>query len=128
MLLDDVRAYLVAHGVVSTGWQLFSGYLPDDQDQCIAISFSGGYPADTLGRENARPTFQLRVRAGRLDLATAYAKWEECFNFLQDAQAGSGLLTGYAYIQALSTAPMAFTDAKGRHNLTTHFKVMKSRT
>ena len=130
MYLDDIKTYLDAMGVSSVSWPIKIGFLPDDTDQCIALFPTGGYPADTLGRENSRPTFQLRVRAGRFDFPTAYAKWQECFDLLQDAQHTSGspaLLVGFAYIQAMQTEPLEQPDDKLRPNFINNFRVLKSR-
>jgi hypothetical protein len=131
MLLDDIATYLTAQGAVSAGWSLYKGFMPDDSiAQVIAIFETGGYPADTLGRENENVTFQLRVRGARLDYPTVRAKWKQCFDLLQDAQQTAGspvLLAGYAFIQALHFGPLAFSDAKYL-NMTANFKVKKSRS
>jgi len=130
MYLDDIKAYLDAMGASSASWPIKIGFMPDDSDQCIALFPTGGYPADTLGRENTRPTFQLRVRAGRFDFPIAYAKWQECFDLLQDAQHTSGspaLLVGFYLVQAMQTEPLGTIDDKNRNNLTNNFRVMKSR-
>ena len=134
MILTNIRDYLVALGLVegATGWKCYAGIMPDDQDQTIGIFETGGYPADTLGRENLRLTFQVRVRGRRLDYAVARAKWQELFDALQDAQSGlvgsPDPLEGYAFIQVLSQGPLHFNDANGRPNLTSNWRVMKSRT
>jgi hypothetical protein len=133
MLLDNIRDYLTAKGLVggATGWPCYIGYCPDDQAQVVAVFSTGGYSADTLGRENLKLTFQTRVRAGRLDYATAYAKWQAIFDALQDAKAGlvgsPDPLVGYAYIQAMQQGPLQFNDANGRPNLTSNWRVMKAR-
>jgi len=131
MLLDDIRSYLIAQGVVQSGtsiplppWPCFEGYVTDDQDQTVALFETGGYPADTLGRENERVTFQVRVRAARLDYSTARAKWLAIFNALQDSIPAPG----YAFVQAMHYGPMHFNDDKGRPNLTANFRVMKARS
>jgi hypothetical protein len=130
MWLDDVREFLVQNGVEGGSpptWPIYEGLLPDDQDQCIAVFFGVGLPADTLARENRKPGLQLRVRAARGDLDVAYAKWQECFDLLQDAHEVPGspvLLPGFVYIQGRTTEPLEFNDEKARPNLTTNFNVM----
>jgi len=127
MLLDDIRAKLSAAGVFNgTTWICYSGYLPDDQDQVIALFETPGLPPDTLGRENEQPSFQVRIRGTRLDYATARAKAQAAFDCLQDAQAGAGLLTGYAFIQAQHSGPLYWTDDKQRPNFTYNFRVHKT--
>ncbi len=131
MLLDDIKAFLIAEGAISAGWVIYEGYLPDDQDQTIVISETGGYPADTLGRENEDVTFQSRVRCARLDYATGRTKWLEVFDLLQDAQQTAGsplLLAGYTFIQALHYGPAVFYDDKGRPNFCSNWRVKKERS
>lgn len=132
MILDDVRAYLVALGVVegSSGWKCYAGVMPDDQDQCVGLFFGGGLPADTLGRENERGYFMLRVRASRWRVDAAHARWKVLFDALQDAQRGllsPDPLASVTYVQAVATAPNQFNDANGRPNLTTNFKYLRDR-
>lgn len=130
MFLDDVRDYLIAQGVASAGWNIFVNYFPSDQDQVIGIFGTGGMPADTLLRENTRPTFQSRLRVGEFAQAAGYAKWLEIFNALQDAKASVGspyLLPGVTFIQAQATEPLIFNDANRRPNFTSNWRCMKSR-
>lgn len=128
-LLDDVYDYLAFKGAGASPWRLSKAFQDDDSDLLVTICEYPGMPADTLGRENARPRFQAIVRASRLDYATAEAKWQEVFNFLQDAQDdGAGHLTGYTFIQALQAgSPFPRQDDKGRWNLSTNFQVCKAR-
>jgi len=125
MFLDDVYNYLTSYGYVNgnTGWPLYEGYMPDDQDLTVAIYETGGYPADTLMRENQRITFQLRVRGSRRDYARVRQKWQDLFNALQDAD--DTLLQGVALCQAMHYGPLAFTDDKGRVNMTVNFRVTR---
>ncbi len=130
MYLDGIKEYLDVHGASSGSWPIYIGFLPDDSDQGIALFPTGGYPADTLGRENSRPTFQIRVRAAKFEFDTGYAKWKECFDLLQDAQRTTGspaLLVGFIYIQAVQTEPMEQVDDKARPNFLNNYRVMKSR-
>lgn len=124
MLLDDIRAYLVSLNIGGdTNWPIFEGYFPDDSTQQIGLFETGGMPADTLGRENERVTFQVRIRAGRLEYMAARNKWKDVFNALQDSVPA----LGYATVQAMQQGPMIFTDDRGRVNCTTNFRVMKAR-
>jgi hypothetical protein len=125
MFLDDVYNYLTSAGYVNgnTGWPCYEGYMPDDQDLTVALYETGGYPADTLARENQRLTFQLRVRGSRRDYARVRQKWQDLFNALQDAL--DPLLTGIALMQAMHYGPLVFTDDKGRVNMTVNFRVTR---
>lgn len=133
LLLDDVREYLIAQGVGGPAspadWPIYCGFFPADQDQMIGIFPTGGYPADTMLRENRRLTFQTRIRGREFSYAQVYAKWQQIFDALQDAQETSGspkLLVGFAYIQAMQAGPLFFNDDLKRPNMTTNWIVMKS--
>jgi len=123
-LLEDIKAYLVAHGAVSIDWPLYIGMFPDDQDQVMALFQTGGLPFDTINRENERPTFQFRVRGKRMDYPVVLAKWQLVFDLLQDSVPTSA----YAFVQATHTGPMEFNDEKNRPNFTSNWQVMRSRT
>lgn len=125
MLLDDLKTYLSQQsGLVTTAWPLYLGYLPDDNDQVIGLFETGGFPPDTLLRENELVTFQMRVRAARFDYVIARRKWQDLFNALQDSQPAAG----YALVQAMHSGPLEFGDPMGRCNFTANFRCVKSRT
>lgn len=129
MILDDVVTYLNAMGAGSVLWPIYEAFLPDDSDQAVAMFEAGGYPPETMERECETVSIQLRVRGSKLDYGTARAKWLECFNLLQDAQASAGsphLLPGVVFIIGPS-GPMTFLDPKGRPNFTTTFRVKRYR-
>lgn len=125
-ILDDVRAYLVAQGAVPSGWACYEGYIPDDQDHVIALFETGGYPADTLNRENERVTFQVRVRAGRLQYQACKQTWLNIFNAIQDSNIGDA--ASYYLVQALHYGPAMFSDDRGRTNMTMNFRVIRKRS
>jgi hypothetical protein len=134
MLLQDIRNYLIGKGLVegSTGWPCYIMFMPDDQNLCVGLFESGGYPADTLGRENERLTFQTRVRGTRFEYPAAQAQWKAIFDALQDAQQGSlgtspDPLAGYTFIQAMQQGPLSFNDSNGRPNLCSNWRVMRAR-
>jgi len=130
-ILDDVRQYLTIQGAVSTFWPCYIGFLPDNSDQAIGLFEYPGLPAETLAREIETVSFQVRVRGARSDYATVRAKWEECFNLLQDAQASSGSspswLPGVVFIQAKQFGPIHLNDEKGRPNFESNFRVKRYR-
>lgn len=131
MLLDLIAEFLVQMGATSTLWPVWKSDLPDEQDQGIALFETGGYPADTLGRENEDVTFQVRVRGTRKDYQTARFKWQEVYDLLQDAQQTAGspvLLPGVTFIQAMHAGPLGWPDAKGRPNLVANFRCKRART
>ncbi len=124
MLLDDIRAFLIAQGAVPTGWVIYLGYIPDDQNETIALFETGGLPFDTLNRENERLTFQTRVRSGRLDYVNCHNVWKGIFDTLQD----SSPTPDYYLVQCAHAGPSTFYDDRGRTNMTTGWKVLKIRS
>jgi hypothetical protein len=132
LLLDEIRTYLIAQGVVgSTAWPIYEGQMVDDQNQMVAIFETGGFPSDTLGRENLRATFQVRIRCNAFEYAVGRNKCDDILATLQDAQQTSGspvLLSGFVYIQALSEAPSFFGDDGGRCNFTLNFRVLRRKS
>jgi hypothetical protein len=129
-LMEEVYAYLTNYGAVNgaTGWPCYIGYMTDDQDQTVALYETGGYPADTLLRENQRETFQLRVRGSRRDYPNVRQKWQDLFNLLQDASQDADplLLDGIIFIQAMHYGPLVFTDDKGRVNMTANWRCLRT--
>jgi len=128
-LMEQIYAYLTSHNAVngSTGWPCYIGYMPDDQDQTVALYETGGFPADTLLRENQRVTFQMRVRGSRRDYANVRQKWQDIFNLLQDAdQNVSPMLINVIFIQAMHYGPLVFSDDKSRVNMTVNYRVMRT--
>ena len=121
LLLDDIHDYLAANVGNSTGWLLFKSYMPDDQDQCVAIFETGGMPADTMERENERVTFQVCVRGSRFDYVTVRQKWQDLFEALQDSLPA----TGYILVQAMSYAPLVWNDPSGRINMSSNWRVTR---
>jgi hypothetical protein len=129
-LLETVKEKLEADGVVNgSTWKCFVGFLPDDQDQCISIHLTGGFPQDTHEGENVLMTFQALVRAGDRAHDVCEAKWWDMFNSLQDADFGAspvGDATVYL-CQAMATGPLTFGDEKQRTCMTANFRVVKER-
>lgn len=125
--LDDVRAYLIARGVVgSASWPIYEGLMPDDQDQTVGIFSTGGRAPETMGNEFNRPGMQLRVRGGKLEYAATYAKWKACYDVLLNADSGTlpPLLPEFNYICPMQTEPLTFTDGNGRLNFTSNWDVL----
>ena len=130
MLLDDIGAYLQGVGLVSTGWTLSLGDIPDTPDQVISVFETGGWPFDTMNREQDKVSFQLRVRGARNDYTTPRAKWQACFDALQDADQYNQpvYLGGYFIIQSMHSGPEPPQfDTEGRKNFIANFKVYKTR-
>jgi hypothetical protein len=129
MLLDDIRAYLVAQGLAPADnnaappgtWLLFEAYMPDDTDDTMAVFPTIGLPALTLLREIEGLSFQFRVRGSRLNYLPTYNQWQACFNALQDSQP----TPDYKLVQAVHYGPMFFNDDRGRPNFITNFRVIK---
>jgi hypothetical protein len=127
-ILNDIASYLTDLGLVSPSYPIYQGYIPDDQDQMMAVFETGGMPPTELGigtdpRPNERVTFQFRVRGSRLNYAVTRAQWLACFNALQDSVLANPDV--YAYIQAKHYGPIVFNDDRGRSNFISNFNCMK---
>jgi len=126
-LLNDIYTFLTSKGLVNgtTGWPCYIGYAPDDppQDKVVTLYETGGFPADTILRENQRLTFQIRVRGSRRDYVNVREQWQSLFNALQDAE--DTLLPGVVFIQAMHYGPLVYSDDKSRVNMTVNFLVMR---
>lgn len=126
MILDDIRNFLVAQGLVTTQWPCFEGYIVDTStlpDQMIACFETGGLPPDTMNREYERVNFQIRVRASRLNYLVGRTQWLNVFNAIQDSSLGQ--YPKYALVQALHYGPVCFNDDKGRPNFISNFRVVQ---
>jgi len=122
--METVRAALVTAGVIDeTNWVAYIGYIPDDQDQVIGLVPTGGFPQDTHGGENGHPTFQVTVRAGRNEYATARAKWLDMYHALHDANLSASNIW---LIQAYATDPIQMLDGNNRPSFVTNFRVVRA--
>ncbi len=122
--METVRAALVTAGVIDgTDWAGYIGYIPDDQDQVIGLVPTGGFPQDTHGGENGHPTFQVTVRAGRNEYATARAKWLDMYHALHDANLSASNIW---LIQAYTTDPIQMQDGNNRPSFVTNFRVIRA--
>jgi hypothetical protein len=129
-ILDDIVSYLNNAGLVTSTYPIFEGYIPDDQDNMMAVFETGGSPPTELGignapRPNQRVTFQFRVRGTRLNYAATRAQWLACFNALQDSVLGNPNV--YVYVQTKHDGPICFNDDRGRSNFISNFNVMRTR-
>lgn len=123
-LLTIIRQKLLDDSVGGSDWPVFIGYTPDDPgvDQIIGLQLSGGTADETMLGENVYETFQLKVRAGRLEFADCESKWREAFDSLHDAS-----ISGISLIQALATGPMPWYDEKSRICMSANFRVVRPR-
>ncbi len=125
-LLDIIRNKLIAASVVegSTGFKIFIGYAPDDQDDIVALTTTGGWAQDTHDSANVLESFQAKIRGNKFDYVACESKWRDVFNVLQDADMSAD---GIHYIQALATGPLAWIDPNHRHCMSINFKVVRSK-
>ncbi len=129
-LLEVIRRKLIADAVVnSTTWKCYIGYTPDDQDQAISLTLSGGFPRDTLSGANVLPTFQVTIRTGYLSRAACETKWWQVFNSLDEGDptvSGDGDLSegGVRLISPMNTGPLEWLDAKNRVNMSVNYRVV----
>ncbi len=138
-LLEAIRNKLIADYVANTTtWKCFIGYTPDDQDQVISLTSTGGYPFDTLNECSTLPTFQVNVRSPYLARTNCESKWWEIFNCLKcgpppyriplpgDPPAAWRDLSNYGVclIEPMQTAPLEWLDAKDRVNMSLNYRVV----
>lgn len=127
-ILNDIVSFLTSQNLVSTSYPIYQGYIPDDQDQMMAVFETGGMPPTELGignapRPNERVTFQFRVRGTRLNYGVTRQQWLNCFNALQDSVLGMPNI--YVYVQTKHNGPICFNDDRGRSNFITNFNCMR---
>lgn len=85
MICEHVAAYLqgLGHGVLGTS--LFKDHLPEDPDDIVLITTSGGFAPtfvhDRSGVSTEMPTFQIAVRSA--SIFTAKTKSYQIYNDLQ---------------------------------------------
>ena len=125
-----MHVYLVAQGLAPvanypldpSAFPTTIGYIPDDQDEWMALFEMPGGPPLTLDREYQERHFQFRVRGSRLNYSPTYRQWQVCFNALQDSRP----TPAYALVQTAHYGPMFFNDDRGRPNLISNFRVILS--
>lgn len=128
MILDDIRAYLVAQNLAPDDnttapegvFLLYEGYIPDDRDTMMCLFETAGGQPLTMMREVQELHFQLRVRGSRLNYLATRNQWLACFNALQDSQP----TPAYALVQCMNYGPLAFNDDRGRPNFISNFKTI----
>lgn len=124
-LLTDIQTVLVNAGVVGgvTGWTLFLGYLPPDPDQAVAVTETGGEPADqTEGTRVDEITFQIQVRAAAYRYEDARTKLDGVFAALNDSALPNST---FVYVSSGPT-PLGY-DANYRPKLSLNFKTLRVR-
>ena len=125
MLLDIIKARLIATGVANTTtWRVFVGFCPDVSDQVLSLHLSGGFPQETHEGDNVTESFQVRVRAAKLDYVTCEAKWREALYALHDADLSA---SGIRLIQAMAMGPLEWYDESQRPNMSANFRVVRDK-
>jgi hypothetical protein len=123
-LLETVRTQLASVGVVNTSWPCYIGYMPDDgSNTAISLQWTGGIPQDTLGDENLRETFQVKIRGAFLGHAACEAKWRAMYAALHSQETALGV----SFIMAITSGPLAWTDGKNRTCMSCNFLVHRPR-
>jgi Bacteriophage minor capsid protein len=104
-------------------WPMYIGYIPDDQDQMMAVFETGGMPPVEINRDNEIVTLQMRVRSARLNYAVGRQQWLNCFNAIQDSSLGQ--VSVYSIVQSLHYGPIFFNDDRGRSNFITNWRIKR---
>lgn len=122
-ILDDINTYLTGLSLAGGTYPIYEGYIPDDQDNMMAVFETGGMPPVEIDRPNEIVTFQFRVRTSRLNYAVGRQQWLTCFNALQDSVLGMPAV--YIFVQCMHYGPLFFNDDKGRSNFISNFRVKR---
>jgi len=126
-LLTAIRDHLISQAVVdSDAWKAYIGWTPDTQDQVISLTPAGGFPQDTHEGENALGSFQVRVRAGKLDYAVGESKWWDVFDALQGADLSAS--PDFIFmIAAENSEPIYYVDEKQRSCFTLNCRTVRAK-
>jgi len=120
ILINDVADYLQAQGVGTVATNIFSGYLPESPDACIAVLDTGGPQPDAY-LPTRSPTFQVFIRD--IDYPTGKAKLDSVRAKLHQ-NANVALVSGqtyFYYILAISEGGHVGRDDAGRDLFSINF-------
>lgn len=118
-MLDDLLNYAEAQGLGTIGVNLFASRTPQNPDNCMSISLSGG-PAPDRYLPTANPTFQVLIRTKEYDQgAERMAAVRSVFHRKANIMMGST----YVYYTALTAegGPIG-NDTEGRELFSLNFQ------
>jgi hypothetical protein len=132
-LLDDVKAVLITAGVgvtdtsSSSEWPIHLGFMPDGQDQVIALTeLPGGQPETKWNVDF--PAFQVIVRGQPYEYDTARTKIQAAFVALHNTDSTEFAGTDYKLVVGATSAPTPLgRDEQNRPSLAWTFNVIKQR-
>lgn len=111
----------------ASGYTLCKGFMPPTPDKVVCVFETGGLPPDPFNVID-RPAFQVRVRAGAFDYATARAKIWSIFTTLHVDTPFTVSTRYYPGIQASGDVMGMGTDTNNRPSLAQNFLAIRSRT
>ena len=135
-LLDDILTRLIdasdgvgvdpgAGDFTASQWPIYTGFLPDIQDQSIAIIELPGSPAEPKWKI-IYPDFMIIVRGAKNGYADARTKIDDVFEQLHDNHAQVG--ANYILILSDQSGPSSWgEDSLDRPRFSWNFKVIKDR-
>lgn len=124
-IAEEIARYLATHGFGtlggSAGWSINFGKEPAKPETCITIYDTGGGEPDTDELDIHDPTFQVRVRGKKYNVAAT--KMEQ---IRRDLIKAVPAMDSYSVIAILCTTSIASIgpDDNGRDILTCNFKVI----
>lgn len=124
MLLDDIATFLEAEGIGTIGTDLFTGDIPEEPDNCVALFEYSGQPPDVVV-DIDYPGLQVRVR--NTNYSAARAKIQDIFELLHTFT--NTALSGAQYISiyAVQSPHPLGRDKKNRIDFVQNFMITKER-
>ena len=126
----DIKDFLIASGVVDSGWDIHTSTIPDDAttpDSCIGV-FDSARGRSAPNYDYHYPFVQARVRGAIFGYSDGYAKAEEIHAALHAQTAV--VIGGNKYIQILCESGPIFLgyDGKNRPLFTLNFSIHRTST
>jgi hypothetical protein len=124
MIIDDLADYIVSEGIeidgvdLALGTNFFKGYLPDDEDDCVAIFDTGGLEPD-MELPTGDPTFQILVRSSSYE--TAHTTIQAIADLLHQKRNETIGSTYYYFIYLMGEPGHIGRDTKNRDEFSANF-------
>ena len=126
MMLDDIAAYLAAHGCGTVGTTIFKGNRPPTPDQLIALyQYAGEVPALINGIKMEYPGLQIWSRA--LTEPVAITLLDSVVDALHGLTEYSTAYARYLCLEARSSPMDMGQDENGRIEYVVNFRVIMAR-
>ena len=122
---QDISDILVGAGVGTFGTDLFISKEPDSPDACVTIFDTGGFDP-VANYVYDFPTVQIRIRGGKMEYQTAFAKAQDVKDTLHGLSGETWNSTKYVGIWAQGDIIFVGYDESNRPVLTVNFRVHRT--